>query len=135
MDPVSMILALAMKNPQATANMVDKYNGPGQVDNAKLHSSAADFAMQTLSCYHKSARFRGVDLLGAPWPQQNKYGADGSVVMRISFSGLSGASYQMIVAAMTKGQSYRTFVIAENSTLPYNKKCLLEYWTAAEKTD
>jgi hypothetical protein len=131
MDPVSMILALAMKNPQATANTIDKYSGPGQVEVSKLHASAADFAMQALNCYHKSARFRGVDILGAPWREQNKYGASGSVVMRITFAGMSGASYQMIVAAMAKDQSYRTFVINESSIVPYNKKCSLEYWTAS----
>lgn len=129
MDPVSLILAFAMKNPQATANALEKYSGPGQVDVAQLHSSAADFAMQALNCYHKSARFRGVDILGAPWREQNKYGASGSVVMRINFAGMSGASYQMIVAAMAKDQSYRTFVINETSIVPYNKKCSLEYWT------
>ncbi|HJW54316.1 MAG TPA: hypothetical protein VJ577_03510 [Burkholderiaceae bacterium] len=128
MDPVSMILAFAMKNPQATANAIDNYNTPGQVDIAKLEGSAADFAMQTLNCYHKSARFRGVDILGAPWRDQNKFGAEGSVVMRISFSGISGTGYQMIVAAMAKGRSYRTFVLNENSLIPYNKKCSLEYW-------
>ncbi|HEX8612467.1 MAG TPA: hypothetical protein VF800_14365 [Telluria sp.] len=133
MDPVSMILAMALKNPQATANAVEQYNTPGQVDAAKLQSSAADFAMQTLACYHKSARFRGVDILGAPWRDQNKFGARGSVVMRIDFSGLTGASYQMIVAAMAKDQNYRTFVISETSIIPYNKRCRLEYWTASSE--
>lgn len=129
MDPVSMILAIAMKNPQATADAVHQYSAPGQVDVAKLRASAADFAMETLSCYHKSARFRGVEVLGAPWREQNNYGANGSVVMRINFSGVSGTPYQMIVAAMAKDQSYRTFVIKENSVVPYSKKCPLEHWT------
>ena len=132
MDPVTMILAFAMKNPQATASTLNNYNTPGQVNVAMLESSAADFAMQTLNCYHKSARFRGVDILGAPWREQSKYGANGSVVMRINFSGVSGTPYQMIVAAMAKDHSYRTFVINENTMIPYNKRCSLEYWTAAE---
>jgi len=131
MDPISMILSFALSNPQATASAVDNYNTPGQVNRATLHDSIADFATQTLLCYHKSARFRGVDILGAPWREQSKFGAAGSVVMRINFSGLSGTPYQMTVAAMAKSGSYRTFVINENSLIPYNQRCELEQWTAA----
>lgn len=130
MDPVSMILALAMKNPQAVANMASTYRDPGRVDAGLLSQSAADFAMQTLTCYHPTARFRGVEILGSPWRGQAQYGAAGSVVMRIAFEGRSRASYQMTVAAMAKEQSYRTFVINETSLVPYNKKCGLELWTA-----
>ena len=126
-----MILALALKNPQASAEAIKKYNEPGQVDVQQLRSSLADFAMQTLSCYHKSARFRGVSVLGAPWRQQAMYGASESVVMRISFMGLSGTHYQMVVAAMAKDQAYRTFVIQENSLVPYNRHCPLENWAKA----
>ncbi|MDQ1835232.1 hypothetical protein [Massilia scottii] len=129
MDPVSMILAFALKNPQATADLTNEYREPGHIDAQQLRSSVADFAMQTLACYHKSARFRGVDILGAPWRQHVKYGANGSVVLRINFTGVSGTPYQMIVAAMAKDQAYRTFVIQENAVIPYNKNCALEYWT------
>jgi hypothetical protein len=135
MDPVSMILSFALNNPQVTENAISKYSTPGQIDASKLQISAADFAMQTLSCYHKSARFRGVDILGAPWREQNKFGATGSVVMRISFNGLSGAQYEMIVAAMARDHSYRTFVITESSLVPYNKKCTLESWISSAKSE
>lgn len=131
MDPVSMILSFALNNPQVATNAIDKYNTPGQVDASKLQVSAADFAMQALSCYHKSARFRGVEIVAAPWREQSKFGATGSVVMRISFTDLSGIPYQMIVAAMAKEQSYRTFVIQETSMVRYNKNCSLENWTAS----
>ena len=131
MDPVSMILAFALKNPQAANDVLNDYKKPGQVDAAQLESSIADFAMETLTCYHKTARFRGVTVLGAPWQEQAKYGADGSVVLRINLQGISGVPYQMIVSAMAKGNSYRTFVLQENTTIPYNKNCSLERWTTA----
>jgi hypothetical protein len=131
MDPISLILAFALKNPQATAELVDGYGRPGNVSSQTLQSSVADFAMQALNCYHKSARFRGVSILGSPWRQQGMYGAQGSVVMRIHFSGVTGTAYQMVVAAMAKDQAYRTFVIQENALVPYNKNCSLENWTEA----
>lgn len=135
MDPVSMILALAMRNPQLAAQAVDGYKTPGQVDVSRIQSSVADFAAQTLNCYHRSARFRGVEILGAPWAAQAHFGAQASVVLRIHFSGLTGTQYQMIVAAMAKDQAYRTFVVDENSAVPYNKRCELEYWTASAKVN
>jgi hypothetical protein len=130
-----MILAFAMKNPQMTASAIDNYNAPGQVEVAKLQESVADFAMQTLVCYHKTARFRGVEVLNVRWSDQSKYGADSSIVMRINLGGISGSAYQMVVAAMAKGNAYRTFVINENTMVPYNKKCALESWTAAEASE
>lgn len=135
MDPISMILALAMRNPQLATQAANGYSTPGQVDVARIESSVADLATQTLNCYHRSSRFRGVEMLGAPWPAQGNFGADASVVLRIHFSGLTGTPYQMTVAAMVKDRAYRTFVINENSVVPYNKRCELEYWTAAVKTD
>jgi len=135
MDPVSMILALAMRNPQIAAQAVDSYRTPGHVDVSRIESSVADLATQTLNCYHRSARFRGVEILGAPWAAQASFGAEASVVLRIRFSGLTGTQYQMTVAAMAKDRAYRTFVINENSTVPYNKRCELEYWTASTKID
>ena len=124
-----MIWPLALRNPQVTAEAARQYNTPGQVDTQQLRSSIADFAVQTLACYHKSARFRGVSILGAPWRQQGMFAAENSVVLRINFAGISGSQYHMVVAAMAKGQSYRTFVIQENSLVPYNKHCALESWT------
>jgi hypothetical protein len=101
------------------------------VDAQQLGTSVADFAMQTLACYHKSARFRGVSILGAPWRGQGMFAAEQSVVLRIDFTRMSGTPYQMVVAAMMRQQSYRTFVIHENALVPYNRRCALETWTEA----
>jgi hypothetical protein len=126
-----MILAFALKNPQVTAEAVNDYKTPGQVDATQLQSSVADFSMEALTCYHKTARFRGVDVLGSPWREQKKFGAEGSVVLRVHLTGMSGLPYQMIIAAMAKEKSYRTFVLQENTVIPYNKNCSLERWTTA----
>ncbi|CAH0354047.1 hypothetical protein [Aquabacterium sp. CECT 9606] len=132
MEPASMILAFMLQNPQAAAAAIDSYNAPGHVEASQLQASLADFAIEALNCYHHTARFRGVQVLGAPWREQAKFGAEGSVVLRIDLAGMTGTNYQMIVAAMAKGSSYRTFVLNENTMVPYNKKCPLERWTAAQ---
>jgi hypothetical protein len=36
----------------------------------------------------------------------------------------------MVVAVMAKGNSVRSAVIAENTMVPYNKKCPLEEWVS-----
>jgi hypothetical protein len=38
--------------------------------------------------------------------------------------------YEMVVAVMAKGNSVRTSAIAENTLVPYNKKCSLEEWAS-----
>jgi hypothetical protein len=102
------------------------------VDTAQLNSSLIDFARQTLHCYHRSARFVDADVLGSPWQSQYKYGAQNSVVIRISFQGsFTGSTYEMIVAAMTKEGAFRTAVLRDNAMVAYNAKCQLEEWMVA----
>ena len=43
---------------------------------------------------------------------------------------MTGASYEMLVAVMAKENSVRSAVIAENSVVPYNKRCVLEEWVS-----
>lgn len=131
MDPISLIFTLAMQNPGTTLDAVDRLNRPGQVSPAQLESSVADFAREVVNCYHRSARFAGVEVLGSPWPAQHLYGAEKSGVLRVHFVGISGTRYFMDVAAMTKDRRYRTAVIGENAVIPYNKNCALERWVQA----
>lgn len=135
MDFVSMIFAFALKNPQATNQILQSYSQPGQVEQAQLNSSLADFAQQALQCYHPSARFRGVDVLASSWPEQAKYGAQESLVIRIYLQGWSGTPYQMTLVAMAKDGHYRSFVLHEDTMVRYNQRCRLERWTAAQSQD
>lgn len=130
--PLPLFLALALQNPALTADTLNKSMAPGQVDATQLQSSVADFAMQVVNCYHHTARFRGVDILGAPWREQAKFGATASVVLRVHLAGMSGVTkYEMIIAAMAKEDQYRSFVIDDSTITPYNKNCELEHWTSA----
>lgn len=124
-----MILAFALKNPQAAANTLAEVDRPGQVDTAQLNSSLIDFARQTLKCYHKTARFVDADAVGGPWPNQAKYGAKGSVILSIKFQGgFTRSSYEMVVAAMAKDGAYRTAVLSDTAAIAYNDKCELQEW-------
>ena len=132
MDPLSLILAYALKNPQATGQALAEANQPGVVDTAQMNASLIDFSRQTLRCYHKTARFVDADVLGSPWQNQYKYGAQSSVVIRISFQGgFTGEPYQMVVAAMGKERAFRTAVLQDTALVPYNKNCSLEEWVAS----
>lgn len=133
MDPVSLILAFALKNPQVTGSALAEANRPGTVDAAQLNSSLIDFARQTLKCYHKTARFVDADVLGSPWQNQYKYGAQNSVVMRINFQGgFTGGPYEMVVAAMAKEGAFRTAVLRDNAMIAYNANCALEEWVSTQ---
>ncbi|TCV86641.1 hypothetical protein [Sulfurirhabdus autotrophica] len=132
MDPITMILTLALKNPQVTSDTLKNFSTPGEIKVEQMQSSAADFARETLKCYHKSARFLGMNVLGTQWQGQSQYAAQSSILMRIYFSGISGTGYQMTVAAMAKENMYRTAVLQDTALIPYNKNCALEYWVTAE---
>ena len=121
-----------MANPNMVTDGVNKYNQPGSINAAQMQESLADASMGVLQCYHKTGRFRGVDTLSSHWNRQDQYGAEQSEIIKIYFNGVSGLPYQMIVAVMKKKNSVRTFVIDENTTIPYNKRCELEHWVAGD---
>ncbi|RYF16285.1 MAG: hypothetical protein EOO30_11460 [Comamonadaceae bacterium] len=131
MDPVSLLVTLMMKNPDATAAAANAALAPGVVDVARMQGSLVDLSQGILTCYHRTARFRQTDILGSPWDRQWQYGAEQSAVLRIKFTGVTGTPYEMIVAVMGKGNAVRSAVIAENSIVPYNKRCVLEQWVTS----
>ncbi len=52
-------------------------------------------------------------------------------MLRIQYSGLTAAHYQMVVAVMAKDNQLRTAVLQDSATVPYNKHCQLEEWTGS----
>lgn len=129
MEPVSMLLVVALKNPEMAASAVQAVNAPGAVDIGRMQGSLVDLSKGILKCYHKTAVFRQTDIVKTPWDRQAQYGAEKSAVLRIQFvGGFTSKPYEMFVAAMTKGSSVRSAVIAENTTVRYTKDCSLEDW-------
>jgi hypothetical protein len=131
MEPVSLALAFLLKNPSVAANAIDKATTPAVVDVSKMQGSFADMSRGVLQCYHKTARFINADFVGAPWNRQAQYAAQNSMVVRIRYSGVTTARYEMVVAVMAKEDKVRTAVLADTATVPYNKRCQLEDWTGA----
>ena len=130
MEPVSLLLMALAKNPDMAASAAEAALRPGAVDVSKMKVSLVDTAKGILACYHRTARFRQVDVLGSPWNRAEQYGAERSAVIRIDFQGITTAPYQMIVAVMIKGNEVRSAVLEESTVIPYNKKCELEDWSS-----
>jgi hypothetical protein len=131
MDPISMLLAAALKNPELAASAVNSVNAPGAVDIVRMQGSLVDLSKGILKCYHKTAVFRQTDIVKTPWDRQAQYGAEKSAVLRIQFlGGFTSQPYEMFVAVMAKGSSVRSAVIAENTTIRYAKNCSLEDWVS-----
>lgn len=131
MDPVSVALALLMKHPSATVSAVEKATAPAVIDVSHMHESFADLSMGILKCYHKTAHYLVSDVIQQPWPRQVQYAADNSAVIRIRYTGLSTAPYEMVVAVMVRNDQVRTAVLADTAIVPFNKKCQLEQWSGA----
>lgn len=130
MDPVSLLLAAALKNPDLAASAARSVTASGAVDVARMQTSLVDLSKGILKCYHKSATFRQTDIIKTPWERQSQYGAEKSAVLRIQFIGLTSAPYEMVVAVMAKGSAVRSAVIAETTLVRYNKNCSLEDWVS-----
>lgn len=130
MDPIiiTKLLSVLMANPNMVVDGVNKFNEPGIVNAVQIQESLADASMGVLQCYHKTARFRRVDLLTSNWDRQSQYGAEQSDIVRIYFEGISGSPYEMVVVLMKKDNAVRTVVLNENTLIRYNKHCELEHW-------
>jgi hypothetical protein len=131
MEPVSLALAFLLKHPSVAKDAMEKATAPAVVDVSKMQGSFADMSRGVLQCYHKTARFVNADLVGSPWNRQAQYAAQNSMVVRIRYTGVSTAHYEMVVAVMAKDDKVRTAVLGDTATVPYNKKCQLEDWTGA----
>ena len=127
-------MTFALQNPNTTANAIQSAAAPGQVDVQKMTQSVADFAIQTLKCYHKTARFQTVDVLGTNWHRQSQYGASGSVGLRVRYTGISGTPYTMDVILLVKPDQVRTVVASDTALIPYSKQCALESWVSHTPT-
>jgi hypothetical protein len=132
MDPVTMLVMALAKDPNLAASAVESATKPGTVDIARMQSSLADVSRGVLTCYHKTAKFRQTDIVATPWDRAWQYNAERSAVLKITFQGVSSTPYQMIVAVMAKGNAVRSAVVAENTVIPYNKKCQLEEWSTPQ---
>lgn len=128
MDPITLLVTALAKNPDMAASAAQSLTIPGTVDVAKMQTSLVDLSRGILTCYHKTAKFRQTDVVKTPWERQGQYGAERSAVIKISFTGVTGIPYEMLVAVMAKENSVRTAVIAESTVVPYNKRCVLEEW-------
>jgi hypothetical protein len=131
MDVVGIALSLLIRNPDLAVNLAERATAPGTVNVAQMQTSVADLARGVLHCYHRTARFHATDVAHAPWARQAQYGAENSAVLRIHYSGVSGARYHMVVAVMAKERMVRTAVLADAAKIPYSKGCQLEEWTGA----
>ncbi len=129
MDPVTLLVMALAKNPDLAASAAQNALKPGTVDVARMQGSLADLSKGILTCYHKTAKFRQTDIVATPWDRAWQYGAERSAVLRIQFQGMSTTAYQMTVAVMIKGNAVRSAVVAENTVVPYSKKCELEDWS------
>lgn len=135
MDPVSLLFTALLKNPGLAASAVESAVQPGTVDVARMQVSLVDLSKGILTCYHKSARFRQTDVVKTPWERQSQYAAERSAVIRITFTGITATQYEMLVAVMAKGNTVRSAVIAENTLIPYNKRCILENWVGPAQSN
>jgi len=130
MSLAGLALSWMLSNPQTAAAGAAHAIRPGTVDTAVMQQSFADLTRGVLNCYHRTARYVVADVIQAPWDRQAQYSADQSAVVRIVYTGVTGAQYQMFVAILAKQNAVRAAVLGDSARIPYSKQCELEQWTA-----
>ncbi|MGB4118206.1 MAG: hypothetical protein WBK51_16820 [Polaromonas sp.] len=129
MDPVALALTFFLQNPSLAMSATERAMAPGTIDVARMQGSLVDLSRGVLHCYHRTARYSGVEYLGEPFIRQTQYGAEKSMVLRIRFAGMDSLNHdEMVVAVMGREDKVRAAVLAENALIPYNKRCALEEW-------
>lgn len=121
-------------NPQLATDAYRQLAAPGVVDERLMQGSIADVARGILTCYHKTARMQGLQDTGLQFTDALQYGAEGSDVLVIRYTGVTGIPYAMMVALMIRrdGDSadLRAQVLRDNAIVPYARGCPLEDWTS-----
>lgn len=129
MELASLALMFLLKHPDIAIAAGKQVTRPGVVEIEKMKESFADLSRGILNCYHRTARYQLADIEEKPWSRQDQYAADKSALIRIKYSGTSGAQYEMLVGVLGKGDQVRTAVLRDTARIPYSKKCQLEQWT------
>lgn len=127
-DDVSFGSSLGSDAPPVTRPVLEVHR-VGDYE-ASFVPSIADFSRGVLHCYHRTARYQFADVVQKPWARQGQYGASNSAVIRIRYSGVSGASYEMVVGVLAKEKQVRTAVLQDTAVVPYSKRCQLEEWSS-----
>ena len=135
MSVAALALSWMLQNPQAVVDAANHVTRPGAVDPQVMQRSFADFTRGILSCYHRTGRYQVADVIQQPWTRQSDYAAEGSALIRISYTGLTGTKYQMDVALLRKQKLIRTAVLQDTASVPYSKRCQLEQWTGADDAE
>ena len=127
-------MAFALQNPEVAATTLQRATAPGQIDVQKMGQSVADFAIEALRCYHKTAKFRQVYSVGRNWSRQAQCGAEASVGLRVQYYGISGTPFSMEVILLVKPNQIRTVVASDTALVPHSKQCALENWITHNPT-
>ncbi|OJA63808.1 hypothetical protein BGV68_01950 [Burkholderia ubonensis] len=132
-----MVFQFVMHHPQMVENGVARLTAPGTIDQGELRASLADVSHAVLTCYHRTARMGQIEVGRLPYRDASQYGAEESKVLKIHYTGVTGAPYFMIVALMAKGSGetdvpqLRAAVLQDTALIPYARACPLQAWTPA----
>jgi hypothetical protein len=85
-----------------------------------------------LHCYHGTARYKLADVIIMPWERQDQYEAQRSALVKIEYSGVTGARYIMNVAIMARPNQVRADVVYDNARIEPDRLCNLRDWVKVE---
>ena len=91
-----------------------------------------EFTKGVLKCYHPTGRYQSATIVQRPWKQQAQYGAKGSALVSIEYTGVSDANYTIVVGVLSKPDAIKTVIRSDTAKIHAYENCELLDWVPAK---
>ena len=103
---------------------------PMKISQVQADPRFTDFAKAVLNCYHPTGRFNAASIVQRPWQRQAQYGAKGSALVSIEYTGVSNANYTIVVGVLAKPEAIKTVIRSDTAVVHAYENCELAEWVA-----
>ena len=81
-----------------------------------------------LDCYHRTGKFKSIQVLERPWSRGGNYAAVSSVLVQVNWQELFGGPLRTRIGIVARDNQIRTIVQDTESPIPANRSCALNRW-------
>ena len=131
---IFQVINFMAAHPESPASYVAISPFGPELDETRMPETFADLAKSILHCYHHTARYRGADVMQAPWDYEGQHGGgDNSALIRIRyFAASSDDLYEINVGLVARHKRIRGTVVSDSSPAGWDADCQLENWATLE---
>ncbi len=91
-------------------------------------ASITELGEIALDCYHRTGKFKSIQVLERPWSRGGNYAAVSSVLVQVNWQELFGGPLRTRIGIVARDNQIRTIVQDTESPIPANRSCALNRW-------